>query len=120
MEANFKGKKVIALFDVDQTMTPARQTIQPDMVECLKACTAKGVHIGIVSGSDIVKVTEQVGQDIVDSSIYCFSENGLLAMKNGKEFARQSFKEHLGEDNLKRLINFALRYIADLDIPVKR
>merc|ERR1711920_462264 len=27
---------------------------------------------------------------------------------------------HLGEDNLKRVINWALRYIADLDIPVKR
>merc|ERR1711937_219329 len=57
---------------------------------------------------------------IVDKSEYCFSENGLLAMKNGKEFARQSFKDHLGEDNLKRLINFSLGYIADLDIPVKR
>jgi phosphomannomutase len=29
-------------------------------------------------------------------------------------------KTHLGEDNLKRLINFTLRYIADLDIPIKR
>ena len=26
---------------------------------------------------------------------------------------------HLGEDNLKRLINFILRYVADLDIPIK-
>merc|ERR1712166_1158469 len=90
------------------------------MVEAYHACANAGVHMGIVSGSDIVKVTEQFGQDIVDSSIYCFSENGLLAMKNGKEFARQSFKDHLGEDSLKSLINFALRYIADLDIPVKR
>jgi phosphomannomutase len=118
--ADFKGKKIIALFDVDQTLTPARQSIQPDMLETYKACAAAGVHMGIVSGSDIVKVTEQVGQEMVDSSIYCFSENGLLAMKHGKEFARQSFKDHLGEDNLKRLINFALRYIADLDIPIKR
>lgn len=113
-------KRVIALFDVDQTLTPARQSIQPDMVETLEAVVAKGIHIGIVSGSDISKVTEQVGQGIVDKSEYCFSENGLLAMKNGKEFARQSFKDHLGEANLKRLINFSLRYIADLDIPVKR
>ena len=113
-------KRVIALFDVDQTLTPARQSIQPDMVETLEAVVAKGIHIGIVSGSDIAKVTEQVGQGIVDKSEYCFSENGLLAMKNGKEFARQSFKDHLGEENLKRLINFSLRYIADLDIPVKR
>jgi phosphomannomutase len=82
--------------------------------------TGKGVHVGIVSGSDIVKVTEQIGKDLVDNSIYCFSENGLLALKNGVEFDRQSFKDHLGEDNLKKLINFSLRYIADLDIPVKR
>ena len=51
-------KRVIALFDVDQTLTPARQSIQPDMVEALNATMAKGVHCGIVSGSDIVKVTE--------------------------------------------------------------
>lgn len=118
--ANFKGKKVLALFDVDQTLSPARQKIQPDMVETYHACANAGVHMGIVSGSDIVKVSEQVGQDIVDGSIFCFSENGLLAMKHGKEFARQSFKDHIGEDNLKKLINFSLRYIADLDIPVKR
>ena len=29
-------------------------------------------------------------------------------------------KSFLGEDNLKKLINFVLHYIADLDIPVKR
>lgn len=51
-------KKVIALFDVDQTLTPARQSIQPDMVETLNAVMAKGIHCGIVSGSDLVKVTE--------------------------------------------------------------
>ena len=90
------------------------------MVDTLAAVTAKGVHVGIVSGSDIVKVTEQIGKDLVNGSIYCFSENGLLALKNGVEFDRQSFKDHLGEDNLKKLINFSLRYIADLDIPVKR
>jgi len=59
--ADFKGKKIIALFDVDQTLSPARQKIQPDMVEAYNACAKAGVHMGIVSGSDIVKVTEQVG-----------------------------------------------------------
>lgn len=115
-----QGKKILVLFDVDQTMTPARQSIQPDMVECLKAVEAKGITLGIVSGSDIGKVTEQVGQDIVDTCEFCFSENGLLAMRRGVEFDKQSFKDKLGEDNLKKLINFSLRYIADLDIPVKR
>jgi phosphomannomutase len=41
-------------------------------------------------------------------------------MQKGVEFDRQSLKTFLGEDNLKRLINFTLRYIADLDIPIKR
>ena len=41
-------------------------------------------------------------------------------MEFGKEFARQSFKDHLGEDNLKRLINWVLRYLSEVDIPVKR
>ena len=112
--------KTILLFDVDQTMTPARQSIQQDMIDTLNAVHAKGITLGIVSGSDLPKVTEQVGQAVVDQCEYCFSENGLLALRSGKEFARQSFKDHLGEDNLKKLINFSLRYIADLDIPVKR
>jgi phosphomannomutase len=51
---------------------------------------------------------------------YVFSENGLVAHKAGDLLAVQSLKKHLGEDNLKRLINFVLHYIADLDIPIKR
>ena len=57
---------------------------------------------------------------MVNKSEYCFSENGLLAMQNGKEFAKQNFAKQLGEDNLKRLINFSMKYLADVDIPVKR
>lgn len=112
--------KTICLFDVDQTLSPARNSIQQDMLDCLAAVEAKGVHLGIVSGSDVGKVTEQVTQALVDRCEYTFGENGLYAMKKGEMFACQSFKDHLGEENLKRLINFSLRYIADLDIPVKR
>ena len=90
------------------------------MVQTLNALMDKGIHVGIVSGSDIKKVAEQVGEEIVNKSEYCFSENGLLAMQNGKEFAKQNFSQHLGEANLKRLINFSLKYLADVDIPVKR
>ena len=55
-----QGKKIIILFDVDETLTPARSSIQPDMVETLNAVAAKGHHLGIVSGSDEKKVTDQV------------------------------------------------------------
>ena len=50
--------KILVLFDVDQTLTPARLSIQKEMLDTLDACMDKGIHLGIVSGSDIVKVEE--------------------------------------------------------------
>jgi hypothetical protein len=43
-----------------------------------------------------------------------------MAFKGTELLAVQSLKDHLGEVKLKRFINFVLRYIADLDIPIKR
>jgi phosphomannomutase len=57
---------------------------------------------------------------IADGVSYCFAENGLDAYKRGVPIEKQSLNLHLGEDNLKRLVNFCLHYIADLDIPIKR
>jgi phosphomannomutase len=59
-------------------------------------------------------------QTVLDDFDYAFAENGLTAYKLGKEFAAQTFIGHLGEDNYKRLVNFILHYVADLDIPIKR
>ena len=51
---------------------------------------------------------------------FLFSENGLVAFKAGVLLKATSFKDHLGEEKLKKLINFILAYIAHLDIPIKR
>ena len=51
---------------------------------------------------------------------YLFSENGLVAYKDGELLAEASLKTYLGEKKLQELINFLLHYIADLDIPIKR
>lgn len=51
------------------------------MLDTLAAVRAKGVHLGIVSGSDLTKVTEQVKQPLIDSCEYTFPENGLMAIK---------------------------------------
>ena len=114
------AKRVVALFDVDQTLTPARNTIQQSMIDTLDAIIAKGVAIGIVSGSDLNKVKEQVGEEIVQKADFTFSENGLYSLKKGAFFSQRSIKDELGEDKLKRFINFCLRYLSDLDIPIKR
>lgn len=70
-------KRVLALFDVDQTLTIARSQISQSMLVTLKAMTDAGIHFGIVSGSDLPKITEQLNEDIVKNAHWCFSQNGL-------------------------------------------
>ncbi|KAK9916929.1 hypothetical protein WJX75_008917 [Coccomyxa subellipsoidea] len=111
--------KTIALFDVDGTLTVPRKKADQATLDFLQELR-KYVKVGIVGGSDQVKICEQLGPNAPTEYDYLFSENGLVAYKEGKVLAIQSLKKHLGEDKLKELINFVLHYIADLDIPIKR
>ncbi|GBF92129.1 phosphomannomutase A1 [Raphidocelis subcapitata] len=111
--------RTIALFDVDGTLTVPRKEATPDMLEFLQELR-KHVTVGIVGGSDLVKIQEQLGSNALDVYDYVFSENGLVAHKAGKLLAVQSLKTFLGEERLQKFINFVLHYIADLDIPIKR
>ncbi|PNW73297.1 hypothetical protein CHLRE_14g626900v5 [Chlamydomonas reinhardtii] len=113
------GKKVIALFDVDGTLTAPRKVATKEMLDFMQELR-KTVKVGIVGGSDLHKIAEQLGDGLLTQYDYVFAENGLVAHKEGKELAVQSLKTFLGEDKLKEFINFVLHYIADLDIPIKR
>ncbi|KAI8911108.1 eukaryotic phosphomannomutase [Gorgonomyces haynaldii] len=110
---------ILCLFDVDGTLTPARKTISPEMKELL-AQLRQRVVIGFVGGSDLAKQQEQIAENAVELFDYCFAENGLTAYKLGKQLPSASFIKHIGEERYKKLCNFILRYIADLDIPIKR
>ncbi|KAG6868418.1 Phosphomannomutase 1 [Termitomyces sp. T159_Od127] len=113
------------LFDVDGTLTLARQSVSNEMAETLRELRKKAV-IGFVGGSDLVKISEQLsfnGSNVptaVDDFDYGFAENGLTAYKLSKQLVSQSFIKFLGEEKYKKLANFILHYIADLDIPIKR
>ncbi|PSR91913.1 eukaryotic phosphomannomutase [Coniella lustricola] len=115
-------KNTICLFDVDGTLTPARLSVSPEMLDMLARLRQK-VAIGFVGGSDLVKQQEQLGTSEIDVKTlfdFCFAENGLTAYKNGQALPSNSFIKWIGEDQYKELVNFCLHYIADLDIPVKR
>jgi len=111
--------RILALFDVDGTLTVPRKQAEPAMIHFMKELKEK-VTVGIVGGSDLVKIKEQLGEDADKEYDYLFSENGLMAFKAGKLLKATSFKDHLGEEKLKKLLNFLMIYIANLDIPVKR
>ena len=111
--------KVLCLFDVDGTLTAARQVITPEMKAFLARVRQK-VTLGVVGGSDYGKINEQLDGSVTSQFDFTFGENGLTAYKGEEELETQSFVNWLGEDKLKKLVNFCLKYIAELDIPVKR
>ncbi|QRV74189.1 hypothetical protein RhiJN_02203 [Ceratobasidium sp. AG-Ba] len=119
--ADRPNKKLI-LFDVDGTLSLARQSATPEMVALLKELRTKYVT-GFVGGSDFKKISEQLsvhGNNALDYFDYGFAENGLTAYRCGKELASQSFIGWVGEEKYKKMVNFILHYLADIDIPIKR
>lgn len=114
--------KKLLLFDVDGTLTPARQSASDEILDLLNELKKKYV-IGFVGGSDLVKITEQLsvrGNNIIEDFDFGFAENGLTAYKLGKQLQSESFIKFVGEERYKKLVNFILHYVADLDIPIKR
>ncbi|OLY85634.1 Phosphomannomutase [Smittium mucronatum] len=97
----------LCLFDVDGTLTPSRGKISPEMKEALVRLREN-------------KQMDQLGDNVLDEFDFCFSENGLVSYRCGVPLKKESFINFLGEDKYKHLVNFTLRYIADLDLPVKR
>jgi len=78
------------------------------------------ITVGIVGGSDLPKQEEQLGEGIAKVFPYNFSQNGLVAYKKGELQEIQTIAKFLGEDNIKKIVNWTLKYLADVDIPVKR
>lgn len=111
--------RIIALFDVDGTLTIPRGEITDSMMEFMKDLSTR-VTVGIVGGSDLDKQQEQLGKDIVSTFPYNFSQNGLVAYKNGEILEIQTIAKFIGEDNVKKISNWVLKYLSELDIPVKR
>lgn len=112
-------KNVLVLFDVDGTLTVPRKEAEPEMLEVIKKLR-DNYTVGVVGGSDLAKQKEQLGNNILSNFDYVFSENGLLAFHEGKEFHRQNLVKFIGNERLMKFIKKALHLIADLDIPVQR
>jgi phosphomannomutase len=114
-----KKGHILALFDVDGTLTIPRGEATEDMIEFLKKLKGK-ITTGVVGGSDMPKQREQLGPQTFELFDFNFAENGLVAYKAGQPLAQTSIAEHLGEERIQKLVNWVLRYLSDITLPVKR
>lgn len=113
--------EILLLFDVDGTLTQPRLCVEPDFEKFMYEQIKPRATIGIVGGSDLEKMFEQLnGQGILKQFDYVFPENGLVQIENGVEVGKESIQNHLGEETLQRFINFVLRYLSELKLPIKR
>lgn len=116
-----KRDEILLLFDVDGTLTKPRSSIEPAFEQFLYTEIRPRATIGIVGGSDLEKMFEQLnGNKILGHFDYVFPENGLVQIENGTEVGKESLPRHLGEEKLQRFINFVLRYLSELELPLKR
>ncbi|GKU88206.1 hypothetical protein SLEP1_g2497 [Rubroshorea leprosula] len=81
---------LIALFDVDGTLTAPRKGVTPEMLEFMHELR-KVVTVGVVGGSDLNKISEQLGNTVITDYDYVFSENGLVAHQDGKLIGTQVY-----------------------------
>lgn len=114
--------KHLLLFDVDGTLTQPRQHVTNEMFTFLNNIVTNfndKFDLAIVGGSNLEKQREQLGDDLLSKFTYIFSENGLSSLKNGKLFHTQSIRDYLGQTKMNTFVNWCLKYISNLDIPVK-
>ncbi|KAM9792267.1 phosphomannomutase 2 [Neosynchiropus ocellatus] len=109
----------LCLFDVDGTLTAARQPVTADVAEFLQKLRCQ-VRVGVVGGSDLDKIKEQLGTDVIQRVDYVFAENGLVAYRHGQLHSIQSIQAHMGEELLQDFINFCLKHMATIKLPRKR
>ncbi len=79
------------VFDVDGTLTPSRQQMDPEFTSWWKSwCCDKWVYL--VTGSDIKKTKEQMGNDFLQHVVTSFQCCGNSVWYGGIEIYKNDWK----------------------------
>jgi len=117
-----KNNNTIFLFDIDGTLTNPVQRISSEIEKFMKSLVGE-VVLGVVGGSDIGKIIEQLGSnmdDILSTYHFVFAENGLTGYRGREPLPTMSINQKLGEKKTQELTNFCLNYMSTIELPVKR
>nr|CAD7602772.1 unnamed protein product [Timema genevievae] len=119
--ATMAKRNILLLFDVDGTLTVPQKVIESELEKFLLSEIKSKCTIGIVGGSDLKKISHQMGgEKVLTNFDYVFAENGLIAYKNGSFLGKQNIQDYIGENKLQVFINYALKYMSNITLPCKR
>jgi len=125
--------KTIVLFDMDGTLTEPRSSFEDkDLGDALYQLTNMGIHVGIVTGSDLNYLKQQMGVFLDRSTsrykTHLLPCNGTkylrppnFANENHQLISEVSMCDHLGSENYRKLIKEVIDLqmeISDNDIPL--
>jgi len=116
---------ILILLDVDGTLTHPRQIILDDMISFLQNINKETCHLGIVGGSNIKKIQEQLQLPQFELFNYIFAENGLDCYTYNKDLMKltntfnYSIIEELGEETIEYIVNMINIELKTLEIPVR-
>ena len=71
------------VFDVDGTLTPSRGIMDPEFKQWFVRFASR-YPVSFVTGSDLIKTIEQVGQDLVDAVENSFNCSGNAVYRHGE------------------------------------
>lgn len=112
--------KKIVLFDMDGTLTPPRQSLDHDLIDPLKILSHSS-EIGVVTGSDIDYVKQQIKFLLINSQIryrlHLLPCNGTKyypppSYNHEQHTLKQStdFKNKIGKNNFNRIMKILIDY----------
>ena len=79
------------IFDVDGTLTPSRQVIDPEFKDFFKTFIIEN-KVWLVTGSDYAKTVEQLGADICESVVTVYNCSGNDTYFKGKRVNCKKFE----------------------------
>jgi len=100
------------IFDVDGTLTPSRQKIDPEFKEYFKSFITHN-KVWLVTGSDYKKTVEQLGEDICESVVTCYNCSGNDVYFKGKRVNSKPF------DAPKELYNLMNGWLQASSFPLR-
>ena len=106
----------VFIFDIDGTLTPARQVMTDEMHEVFREF-CKRERVVLATGSDMVKVKEQVPKDILPLVEKIFTCSGNVLYSGGEEWGELIYKRKFDPD--PGLIAFLERCVEFSSCPVK-